>query len=166
MAHAARALGRDVPHVEGERHEILGHEGVLVGQAFGGALLHRSGPVEATLARDDHPLGDVAQYRIRRAAERSPRARAGGAFALLPDHLTTEQEAEVVLEDADHVGREAAIRLAAEVRDVDRDPAAGLERSDAFGEHIAKQLQVLEVGGRYALAFELLFVLLAREVGR
>ena len=38
-----------------------------------------------------------------------------------------------------------AVRLAAEVGDVDRDAAAGLELASALGEHLAEHLEVLEV---------------------
>ena len=160
------ALGRDRPDVEREGEEVVGHQRALVGQALGGALLDRPGPVEAALAGDDDPLGDVAQHRVGGAAERTPGARAAGAFALLPDQLAPQQQAEVVLEDADDVGRQAAVRLAAEVGDVDRDAPAGLELADALGEHVGEQLEVLEVRRRHALALELLLVLLAGEVGR
>src|SRR5918997_1838218 len=72
---------------------------------------------------------------------------AAGALALLPDELAPEQQAEPVLEDADDVGREAAVRLAPEVGDVDGDAAARLERPHALGEHVLQQLEVLEVRG-------------------
>ena len=126
----------------------------------------RAGPVEAALAGDDHPLGDVAQHRVGGAAERAPRARAAGALALLPDQLAAQQQPEVVLEDADDVGRQAAVRLAAEVGDVDGDAAARLELADALGEHVGEHLEVLEVRRRHAVALELLLVLLAGEVRR
>ena len=71
-----------------------------------------------------------------------------------------------MLEDADHVGRQAAVRLAAEVGDVDGDSSAGLERAHALGEHVGQHLEVFEVRGGDALALELLFVLLAGEVRR
>src|SRR5262249_30818779 len=122
--------------------------------------------VEAALARDDHPLGGVAQYRVRGAAERSPRAVARRALALAPDDLAAQQQLELVLEDVHDVGRETAIRLAAEVRDVHRDAATRLELARALGEHVGEQLEILHVGARHAVALELLLVLLAREVGR
>ena len=56
--------------------------------------------------------------------------------------------------------------LRPEVRDVHRDAPARFELARAFGEHVAQQVEVLEVRRRDALAFELLFVLLAREVRR
>ena len=71
-----------------------------------------------------------------------------------------------MLEDADHIGGQAAVRLAAEVGDIDGDAASGLERAHALGEDVREHLQVLEVGGGDALAFELLLVLLAGEVRR
>ncbi len=103
----------------------------LVRQAFGGALLHRSGAIESSFAGHDHPLADVAEHRVGGAAERTPGARTARPLALLPDELASQEQTEIVLEDADHVGRQAAVRLAAEVGDVDRDPPAGLELADA-----------------------------------
>ena len=141
VADPTGALGRDRPDVERQRHEVLGHDRALVGQALGGPLPDRAGPVEAALAGHDHPFGDVAQHRVGGAAERAPRARAAGPLALLPDQLAPQQQAEVVLEDADHVGRQAPVRLAAEVGDVDRDPPARLELADALGEHLGEHLR-------------------------
>ena len=161
-----RALRCDRPDVERHRQEVVGHQRALVRQPVGGPLLRRPGAIEAALAGDDHSLADVAEHRVGRAAERSPCARAGGALALLPDQLAAQQQAEVVLEDADHVGRQAAVGLAAEVGDVDGDASAGLEGAHALGEHVGQHLEVLEVRGRDALALELLLVLLAGEVRR
>ena len=50
--------------------------------------------------------------------ERAPRARARGPLALLPHDLAAQEQAETVLQDRDHVGREAAVRTAAEVRSI------------------------------------------------
>ena len=122
--------------------------------------------VEATLAGDDHPLGRVAQHRVGRGAERTPGARPAGAALLLPHHLAAQQQPEVVLQDRRDVGGEIAIRAAAEVGDVDRDPAAGFERARRLGEHVAQHREVLDVvGGHVALA-ERRLVLLAGEVRR
>jgi hypothetical protein len=71
---------------------------------------------------------------------------------------------EAVLEDADDVGREAAVRLAAEVGHVDGDAAAGLELPHALLEHGLEQLEVLEVRRGDARPLELLLVGLAGEV--
>ncbi len=161
-----RALGRDLPHVEGERHEVLGGQCRVVRQSLDATRLRRAGAVEPSLARDHHTLGEVAEHGVGRAAERAPRARSARALPLLPDDLATEEHAEAVLEDRDHVGRQRAIRLAAEVRDVDRDAAAGLELACALGEHLGEHLEVLEVRAGHALALELLLVVLAREVRR
>ena len=143
---------------------------VVIVDSFGkppfATLLDGQRPLEAALAGDDHPLGEVAQHRVRGVAERSPRARPAGAGALLPHDLAAQQEMQPVLQDVDHVGGQAAVRLAAEVGDVDRDPAAGLEHAHAFGEHVVQQLEVLEVRARHAVALELLLVLLAGEVRR
>ena len=72
---------------------------------------------------------------------------------------------QVVLQDGHDVGGQAAVRLAAEVGHVDGDAPARLEHPLALGEDVAQQRQVLDVGARYALAVELLLVLLAGEVG-
>ncbi len=136
-----------------------------MGEATALTFTGRQGPLEATLRGDDHALGHVAQHRVRGLAERPPRARARRRCRLLPDHLAPQQQPEIVLEDGDHVGAERPIRLAAEVRDVHRDPAAGLEHPSALGEHVAQHLQVVEVGGGDALA-DLELVVLADEVGR
>ena len=166
MPDAAGALSRDRPHVEREREEVVRHHRAGVRQAGGGPLLHVEGAVEAALAGHDHPLGDVAQHGVGRAAERPPRARAARPLALLPDQLAAQQQAEVVLQDADHVGRQAAVGLAPEVGDVDSDATAGFELAHALGEHVGEHLQVLEVRRRHALALELFLVDLAGEVRR
>jgi hypothetical protein len=126
----------------------------------------RDGPLEPALAGDDHPLGHVSEHRIGRVAERAPRARPARTRSLLPHHLAAQQQPETVLQDRDHVGSEAAERLAAEVGDVDRDPSARFEHPHALGEHVLEQLEVLEVRRRHAVTFELLLVLLAGEVRR
>ena len=87
MTDPARALGGHVPHVEGEGHEVFGHQCALEGKAGRLALLRRLRTVEAAFAGDHDALGDVAQHRIRGAAERSPRTRRRRALALLPDEL-------------------------------------------------------------------------------
>ena len=81
-------------------------------------------------------------------------ARPSGAVRPLP--ARPQQQPEPVLEDVDHVGGEAAVRLAAEVGDVDRDPPARLEHPHALGEHVVQQLEVLEVRARHTVALELL----------
>ena len=53
-----------------------------------------------------------------------------------------------------HVAGQRAVRAAAEVGDVDGDAPARLEHPLALGEHVAQQLQVLEVGGRHAVDAE------------
>ncbi len=164
MPHAHRALGRDVPHVERQRHEVVGPDAALVRQAFAAALLGATRPPEAPFAGDDDALGHVAQHRVGGRAEGAPGARAAGALALLPHDLAPWQEVQVVLQDGHDVGRQAAIRLATEVGHVDRNAAAWLEDPLALGEDVAQQRQVLDVGPRHALAAELLLVLLAGEV--
>ena len=166
MGNAARALRRDVPDVDRVGHEVLGKDVVLEGEAARFTVGPRLGTVEAALARHDDSLGDVADHGIRRASKGTPRAITGRAFTLAPDDLAPEQESEIVLQDADHVGGKAAVRLAAEVGDVHRDAATRFELPLALREHRFEQLEVFGVRARDAVAFELLFVLLAGEVRR
>ena len=74
VADARRALGGELPHVEGGVHELVGRGGGHRRQP----LLQPHGPlsrsVEAALAGDHHALGEVAQHRVGRALERAPRA--------------------------------------------------------------------------------------------
>ncbi len=169
MAHPLRALGWEVPHVEGRSHELVGIDRGLRREARDLTLAHRLRTVEASLARDHDALRDVAQHRVRRLAEGSPGAaprRADVADSLAPHDLAAEQQTEIVLQDPDDVGREAAIGLAPQVRDVHRDAPTRFQCSLAVGEHIREQLEVLDVRARDAVALELLLVLLAGEVGR
>src|SRR3546814_7111320 len=57
------ALGCQLPHVEGGVHELVGRGGGLGGQPPSGAHRRLDGTVEAALAGDHHPLGEVAQHR-------------------------------------------------------------------------------------------------------
>ena len=166
MSDAPRALWGDLPHVERQRHEVLGRQRRLVGKPLASSLLRTASSIEPAFARDHHTLGEIAQHGVRRAAKRSPRTRAARALALLPDDLAAEQQPESVLQDRDDVGREAAIGLAPEVGDVDRDAAAGLELANALGEHVVQQLEVLDVRARHPFLLELLLVVLAGEVRR
>jgi putative ubiquitin-RnfH superfamily antitoxin RatB of RatAB toxin-antitoxin module len=136
-----------------------------MGKAGLGALLERLGPIEATLAGDHDAFGDVAQHRVGRAAERPPRAVARGRLGLAPDDLAPQQEAQLVLEDAHDVGRQAAVGLAAEVGHVDREPPAGLEDAHALGEHLVQQPQVVGVGLGDLRVVLVDLVVLAHEVG-
>ena len=136
----------------------------------GSPRARRTGPfrraVEPTLAGDDHPLGEVAEDRVGRLLERAPGAVAARAARLPPHHLAAEQQPEAVLQDADHVGGQGAVGLAAEVGDVDGDAAPGLELGGALGEDVLEHREVLDVGGRDVALPELLLVGLAGEVGR
>src|SRR3712207_9111767 len=107
------------------------------------------------------PRSTLFPYTTLFRSERTPRARTARPLTLLPDQLPAQQQAKIVLEDAYHVGRQASVRLAAQVRDVDRDPPARFEFADALGEHVGQHLQVLEVRRRDALAREFLL-----EIGR
>ena len=126
----------------------------------------RHGAVEPALAGDQDPLGEVAQHRVGRLLERAPRAVAAGAAGLAPHDLAPQQQAEAILQDADDVGRQGAVRLAPEVGDVDGDAAAGLELGHALGEDVFQHAQVVDVGGRDVPLAQLGFVGLAGEVGR
>jgi len=89
------------------------------------------------------------------------------AIALfLPDHFTAQQQAEVVLQDGGHVGRQAAVRTAPQVGHVDGDAAAGLEGAHALPEHVAQHRQVVEVVAGDVTLAERGLVLLAGEVRR
>ncbi len=165
MTHPHRALGRDVPHVERQRHEVVGPDAALVRQPGPATLLGAAGPSEAPLAGHDDALGHIAQHRIGGGAEGAPGAGAAGPFALLPHDLAPGQQVQVVLQDGHDVGGQAAVGLATEVGHVDRDAAARLEHALALGEDVAQQRQVLDVGAGHPLAVELLLVLLPGEVG-
>ena len=140
---------------------VLSYGSPAISRALGFSARSKR-PLLATI----DPLGDVAEGGVGGLGERTPRAAAAGALALLPDDLAPEQQAQAVLEDGGDVGREAAVRLAAEVGDVDRDAAAGFERAGALGEHVLEQLEVLAVRAGDAVGRQLLLVLLAGEVGR
>ena len=166
MVDAPGALGGDLPDVERRGHELVGRQRGAERQAVRLAVSLAAGPAEASLAGDHHALGEVSQDGVGRAAERAPRARAAGSIALLPHDLAPEEELEVVLEDADHVAGQAAVRLATEVGHVHRDAPARLEHALALGEDVAEHRQVLEVRRGHALAVELGLVFLAGEVRR
>ncbi len=166
MAHPHRALRWELPHVECERHEVVGRDAALVGQALAPAFLGRARPAEAALARHHDPLGHVAQHRVGGRAERTPGTRARRPFALLPHDLTAGEHPQVVLQDGHDVRGQAAVGLAAEVGHVDGDAPTGLEHPLALVEHVAQQLEVLDIRTRDTLAVELLLVLLSGEVGR
>ena len=72
VADPAGALGRDLPHVEGRLHELVVAGGVLRRQGALGSLLLRHRPIEATLAGDDHALGEIAQRRVAGLGRRCP----------------------------------------------------------------------------------------------
>jgi len=126
----------------------------------------------AVRARSKRPLlamttlSVMSQHGVGGPPEGSPRHRSGGPLGLLPDDLATQQQAKLVLEDPDHVGGKAAVRLAAQVRHVHSDPSPRLQDPYAFGEHVAEHLEVLEVRGGHAVAFHLQLVVLAHEVRR
>jgi len=66
-------------------------------------------------------------------------------LGLLPDDLTSQQHAELILENMDDVCRQAAIRLAAKVRHVDGHPAAWLEHLETACKDLVQHLEVVEV---------------------
>jgi len=84
---------------------------------------------------------------------------------LLPDDFAAQQQAEVVLEDADHVGAEAAVRLAAEVGDVDGDPPPGSSARTHSANTSGAACRGTRVRRRHTLALQLLLVLLAGKYG-
>ncbi len=166
MPHPGGALGRQLPHVQRGLHELVGRGGRLVRQPRGRPRGAVDGPVEPPLGRHHHPLGQVAQHRVGGAAERPPGAVAPRAPGLAPHHLAPQQQAQPVLEDADHVGRQRPVRLAPQVGDVDRDAAPRLQLGHALGEDVGQQVEVLVVRRGDALPPQLLLVLLAGEIGR
>ena len=166
MADPAGVLGPDLPHVDRRREELLLRDRVLERKPSLLAIRPGHGPVEATLAGDDDALGHVAQDRVRGREVGTDRDGAGRAAGLLPHDLTPQEEGEVVLEHAHDVAGQGAVRLAAEVRHVDRDAPAGLEHPPALGEHVAQHLQVLEIRTGRAPFAEGGLVLLAGEVRR
>ena len=166
MVDAPRALGRHLPHVRGAVHELLARERRQERQVVFLALRGRQCAVEPTLARDHDPFGEVAQHRVGRLLERTPRARTRRTARLLPDHFAAQQQLEVALEDGDDVGGQRSVRAPTEVGDVHRDAAARFELLDTLGEHRAQHVEVLQVGGRYLAVSERFLVLLAREVRR
>ena len=90
-------------------------------------VLGTSDPVEAALAGDDHPLGEVPQHRVGGLAERAPGEGARRPPGLDPDDLTPQEQAQAVLQDAHDVHSQRAVGLAPEVGHVHRDPAPGLQ---------------------------------------
>ena len=141
--------GGELPHVGGRLHELVARQR----RSHGRPRCLRS--LGASSARSNRPLLATITRSLRSRStglpgslERAPRARPRAAAALHPDDLAAEQESESILEDRDDIGRERAVRLAPEVRDVDREPPAGLERAHAFGEHVLEPLEILEVAAR------------------
>ncbi len=161
-----RPLGCQLPHVERGRHELVGRGGGAMGQAFALPRLLRPGAVEATLAGDDHPLGEVAQGGIARLLVRAPGAAAARTTCLLPDDLASQEQPEAVLQDGDDVGGERPVGLAAEVGHVDSDASSRFEDADALGEDGFEHLQVLEVAAWYVAFTQLGLIGLAGVVGR
>src|SRR3954468_13324686 len=166
MPDALGTLGRHVPHVEGCLQELVVGERVHERQPKPLSLFDALGPVESALAGDDDALGYVPKNRIGGAAERAPGAGAARTIALLPDDLAAQEQLQVVWKDANHVRREAAVRLSPEVRHVDGDAPARLELAFAFREHISQKLEVLEIRPWDAFTVELFFVALSHEVWR
>ena len=161
---AGGRLRRELPHVQRGVHELVtgerGHRREPVPVPAPGGLR----PVEPSLGRHDHALGEVPQDRVPGALEGTPGAVACGAALLLPDDLSPEQEPQPVLEDGDDVRRERPVGPPAEVGDVHGDPTAGLQRADALGEDLGEHLQVVQVGPGHVALPQRLLVLLAREV--
>ena len=132
--------------------------------------LTRTGPLRA---RSKRPLLAITTRSVRSRStglagclEGAPGAVGARAAGLAPDHLAAQEQAEAVLQDPDHVGRQRAVGLAAEVGHVDGDAAARLELLDALGEDVLEHREVLDVGGRDVALAELGLVGLPREVGR
>ena len=159
-------LGPYLPDVECRLHEGFPADRGEVGKAGGLPLSSGPGAVEPALAGHDHPFGQVAEYRIGRAAPRSPRTGSTGASGLGPDDLTSQQEVKIVLEDAGYVRAEAPVGLATQVRHVDGDPSPRLQHPHTFGEHLPEEAQIVQVRLGYPAAGHRLLVLLSHEVRR
>ena len=167
VADPAGALGGDLPDVERGLHELVLADGALGGGADARARCARETarskrPLLAMMTRSvrSRSTGLAGLWKVPHAQEpQAPRA-------LAPDDLAAQQQAEAVLEDGDDVGRERAVRLAAEVGHVDRDAPARLELVDALGEDVVEHLEVVDVAGRDVADPQLQLVLLAGEVGR
>ena len=86
-------------------------------------------------------------------------------MALLPDDLAAQEQAEA-LENVDHVTRERAVGLAAEIGDVYRHAASGLELGAALREDVVQHLQVRQIVGGHRSHTESSLVLFTGEVGR
>ncbi len=100
-------------------------------------------PFEATITRSVRSRSTgLADFR------NEPQATAARPLRFLPDDLAAQQQPEVVLEDADDIGGETAIRLAAEVGDVDGDPPSWLQHPGILGEDVAQHLEILDVRRR------------------
>ena len=69
MVHAPGALGRDVPQIKSEFHELVCGQIVLPWQALSSTHLGTTRPIETTLAGHDDPFGDITEHRIRRATK-------------------------------------------------------------------------------------------------
>ena len=122
----------------------------------------RTGPCDATITRSVRSRSTgLAGLRNEPQAQLP-----AGAPGLEPHDLAPQQQAEPVLQDADDVGRQRPVGLAAQVGDVDGDAAAGLElarRTRRTRPRAARGTRCTTPGCPRP---ELLLVLLAGEVGR
>ena len=151
MLDSASRLGCDLPHIERGFHEVIGTEGALVGQTlFGATFGHR--PIETTLADNNDPFSEIAKHRVCGLAIRTPGDRPGGTLGLLPNNLAPQQHAEVVLQNADDVGRQASIWLASQVGHIDRHTTPRLQNPEAAGKHIVQHLEILQIRGWYGIS--------------
>ncbi len=166
MPHPHRALGRDVPHVQRQRHEVVGPMLLSWGSPSRrrslGLRARPKRPLLATMTRSvtSRSTGLAAERNEPQAHE--PLAPSPFCHTISPRGSRCRSSCRM----RHDVGRQAAIRLAPEVGHVDRDAAAGLEHPLALGEDVAQQRQVLDVGPGHPRAVELLLVLLAGEVRR
>ncbi len=165
VADATGALGGDVPHVGRPGHEVFFGDRVLIRKITPVPFRLGQRPIEATLGRDHHPLGEVAEHRVRCALEASPRhscpkrlrlcatrSRPGAATRGLPRGCGSRRPA------SDRYGLRPRLAMLTAMR------PPGSSFSRALGEHVAEHREVVDVGGRDVAFAQGLLVLLAREV--
>ena len=137
-----------------------------MGESTGCSLCGVERSVEAAFARDDDPFSHVSKGGVSGGAIGPPGTVAASPLGLLPDHLSSEQHPEVVLEDGGDVCGQVPEGFATEIGHVDGDAPSGLQHPDALGEDVTEHGEVVDVGSGDPVDAELGFVGLASEVGR
>src|SRR5690242_14286274 len=125
-------FGGNLPDREGVAHELLLRDGAL----------SATRPLELSLRIDQDVFVNVAQRRVVRRTERTPRARAVRPARLFPDDLAALEKAEPVHEARD-VRRERDVRAAADVGKIDAGAPARLEDAVRLPKDAPEKLQVI-----------------------